>query len=201
MICLANLLWLRTKVREILQEPIPARWSDNTINEYLNEGQKRVAEFAEIIRMNESSLGIGITTVSTPADCLVLRKIFWGDATEKRELNLAGEVIPLDDNSEGEPNRYYRINEQIEIRPIPNVAKNLYMVYYWKPTEMINDVDTPEIKDAEQAIYSYAVYQAYFEDSDPRAALWEEKYQKSLLEWSRIHNMNYSAPFQTKTVW
>lgn len=192
---------LRTKVRSILQEPVAARWSNADIDSYLNDGLQDMAKTAERLRTKEVAVAIGTATITFPDDLLVLHSVYWGDSSSKTELLLAQDTLPADDLTKDTPVYFYLLDGSIKLRPIPNVAKTIYFVYYWKPRLMVADTDIPELEKTENALISYAVYRAYFEDGDPRATLWEQDYAKQQLKWLAIEGQNNPSIMQVKEVW
>lgn len=196
-----NLGQLRAKVRSILQEPVPARWSNTDIDGYLNDGLQDMAKIAERLRTKEVAVTAGTATITFPDDLLILHSVYWGDSSSKTELLLAKDNLPADDLTQDTPVYFYLLDGSIRLRPIPNEDKNIYFVYYWKPKIMLDDTDMPELEGTENALISYAVYRAYFEDGDPRAALWEQDYAKQQLKWLAIENQNNPDIMQVKEVW
>ncbi|GAB7387353.1 hypothetical protein BSNK01_11890 [Bacillaceae bacterium] len=193
---------MRERVRSILQEPVPARWSDEDINGYLNEGLLDLAFMAQRPKSTEIPLAAGQSTVTFPSDFLSIREIYWGDTKGKKPLYLAVEDLPLDDETKGTPKKFYLLNGTIEIRPIPDEAKNVYIVYVATPKELVNDNDVPEFPRCERVLISYAVYRAYYEDGDPRSQLWRQDFDQQLVNWLTVDRQTQPTnTFQVKDVW
>lgn len=195
-----TLLQMVTRVRDILKEPVPARWTDEQIKGYLNRGQESLAILAERTKTEEETLLAGTGSFGFPEDFLMMKGLYWLDAPYKREIKPGTSMIPLDDTTTGDPRYYYLQNDRIEIRPIPVTDKVIYIVYYQRPPDM-TDNDTPFFRFSEDALVSFAVFRAYAEDNDPRMQLWEEDYIKQSRRWLVTETQNYQEPFQQLPNW
>jgi hypothetical protein len=193
---------IRTRIRSILQEPFPARWQDTDINAYINAGLRDIAILAERIRTKTIDVAIGVETVTFPTDMLTLKTIYWGDGSQRYELDKALNTYPSDDTTQDDPTTAYIYDQAIHLRPKPQAAGKVTIVYHMKPVDMTLDADTPELQGAEDALISYGVYRAYFEDGDPRSQLWEQDYSKEQLKWLAVERENNNSPaFQVKARW
>lgn len=195
-----NLAELIMNVRSILREPIPARWSDSDIIRYINNAIKDLAKLS--FKENTITLSVlsGTPNINMPADVLNLVRVYWEDENVKRELYSAINGYPLDNTELGTPSCYYVINDKIEIRPIPLLNGSLVIQYIPKPALLVNNTDEPSIKNADEAIISYAVWRALLEDSNPMAQLWEADYVKNAIKWQSLEAENYVLPFKIKEV-
>jgi len=189
------------RVRDILKEPIPARWTDEQIKGYLNRGQENLAILAERTKTVEITLPAGEGSIVRPDDFLMIKGLYWLDAPYKREIKPGMSNIPLDDTTVGDPRYFYMQNEKFEIRPIPVIDRTIYVVYYQRPPDMEMDEDLPFFKFSEDVLVSFAVFRAYAEDNDPRMQLWEEDYYKQSRRWLVTETQNYQEPFQQLPNW
>ncbi len=193
---------LITAVRNILREPVAARWTDNDIKRYLNSGLSDLAKLSEKTKTSSISVTYSTSSIVIPSDVLAIKTLYWYDANSgKIELEPSVESMPDDDISTGTPEKYYLLDDNIILRPIPVIDGTLYLAYTKKPAQLLNNTDTPELKDSDDALISYAVWRAYFEDGDPRATLWENDYAKQALKWQAVEMENYEQPFRVKEWW
>lgn len=195
-----NLAELISNVRSILREPVPARWSNNDIKRYINNAIQDLAKLSSKEKTVTLSVLSGTSNIDVPTDVLNLVRLYWEDENIKKELYSAIDGYPLDNTELGTPIYYYIINDKIEIRPIPLLNGNLIIQYIPKPALLVNDTDEPSIKNADEAIISYAVWRALLEDGNPMAQLWEADYVKNAMKWQSVEAENYVLPFKVKEV-
>lgn len=197
-----TLLELIEKTRSVLREPVAARWTDDDIKRYLNSGLTDLAKLSEKISKTTVDVTANTQSVQIPADVLVLKSIYWFDDTSgKNELYVSYDSLPEDDETTGVPSEYFTIDGEIVLYPIPETDGRLLLTYTKKPSLLVNDTDTPEYDNCEDALISYAVWRAYLEDGDPRAVLWENDYAKQALKWQTVESENYSQPFRVREWW
>lgn len=200
-----TLAQLIVRVRNILEEPIAARWSDDMITDYLNKAQEDLAILAERLKTSEVTLTAGEGTLSFPDDFLMLSELFWDDGTFKHEIKSGSSKIPLDDDTDTDtvdgPQYFYLIDGAIEVRPLQSTDTDIIITYYEDPPEMEDDTDTPAFNHSQDTLIAGAVYKAYLDDNDPRQQPWLENYSREQMRWLAIETQNYQDAFQQQNNW
>ena len=187
-----NRLELRTVIRSVLREPVPARWSDNDLNRYINKAIEDVS--LSLSRQMMASLQQSTETFNMPDDCLILTEVYWNDNPIEREL---GASIPTGTDT-GTPSRYWLIDDVGYLRPIPDIEGTMKLMYYYSLPSMVADTDEPPLKGMDNLIHAHAVYQAYFEDGDPQFQIWRQRRDEEFISFIGTELNNYSTGFQVK---
>ncbi len=194
-----------TDVRNILEEPVPARWTDAKLKEYLNKCQEDFAVLAERLKTEEVTLDAGDGTLPFPDDFLMMSEMYWMDGDQKREIKPGTTNVPLDDSANTSPatgpTRYYMVNGVFEIRPVQAVDTDIIIVYYEDPDDMVEDDDRPHFNHTQDALIAGAVWMAYRDDNDPREQLWSNNYSIEKQKWLVIETQNYQDGFQQISNW
>lgn len=196
---------LIARVRDILEEPIAARWSNDMIKDYLNKSQEDLAILAERLKTKKVTLAAGAETIPFPNDFLMLSELFWIDGTKKHEIKPGSSKIPIDDDTDTDtasgPQYFYLINGAIEIRKSQSTNTEIIIVYYEDPPEMTVDGALPYFNHSQDALIAGAVYKAYHDDNDPRQKPWIESYGREQMRWLAIETQNYQSAFQQENNW
>lgn len=187
---------LRTTVRKILFDqaaPTSSRWSDDDLNRFLNEGLLEVSRAAKRRKTAALSFTAGESSKTLPTDLLRIDgNPLWQATGEsiRREIVSSADVYPLDDVT-GRPREYWLIGNTIIIRPVPDVAGTLTVVYLYKFPELATDTDVPEPENVDGILIAYALWQALDFDGSPLAQVWREKFVQQLAAWEGAENKRY----------
>lgn len=191
---------LRTAIRSVLKEPTAARWSDTDINDYINNALEEVSRALMRMKTVTSSVLKDAETVSLPSDCLVLHELYWIDSNDdKTEIERQFEdQVPMTDTADdtGTPTKFWLINDTVYLRPVPDANGTVEFLYYWEMPDLDSDDDTPALSGLNNVIKAHAVYEAYFDDGDPRYEIWEDRRNKELLSWLSIEASICSTGFK-----
>ena len=192
---------LRTAIRDVLSEPVAARWSDPTINEYINSALEALSRALLRTKTATTSVATNTETVSLPADCLVLNGLYWVNANGdvKPIVRQVTDRIPVeegDDTETGIPGKYWFIDDVIYLRPLPEEAGTVKFEYYYRLPDLENDKDVPALPGLSSYIKAHAVFEAYFDDGDPRYELWKQRRGEELSSWMALEVSNYSTGFR-----
>ncbi len=196
-----RLIELRNRVRDILNEPVPARWSDTLLNAFLNEGLNDIAKLTPALTETTISVKQGDTYIALPLDLLALDSLFYGP--DRHEIKRALEPLPPDNTTLGTPEWYYpRADGNYLIWPLPDINTTVVVVYNKKPTQLSADTDEPSIAGADTALIAYAVWKACLVDGNfQAAALWEVEYGKEATKFLSIQDRNHSGAFHVRMMW
>lgn len=198
---------LRAAVREVLREPVAARWSDATINDYINNALEELAR--ALMRTKTDTSSVDTETVNIPEDCLILNSLYWKDsAGNKTEIiRQFDDRVPLTnyegdtDKNTGIPDKYWLINNVIYLRPIPDTAGTIEFEYYQKLPELASDEDVPALSGLNNYIKAHAVYEAFFDDGNPMYELWKQRRGEELASWMSTEISMYSIGFKERENW
>lgn len=194
-----NLAELTTAIRSILMEPIPARWSNEDIKRYLNDGILELAIVADTTVSKEVPVSAG-GNIDITDDMLIVRSVYWDLDDEYKELCPGLEMLPKS-KARGVPDKYFIAGDKIELRPIPDVDGYAKIGYVKKPALLENETGTPEIKNADKVLIAYGAWQAFLEDGSPYTQIWETEYTKRLMNWHSFYSDNNQIAFRPKGVW
>ena len=114
-----NLAELTTAIRSILMEPIPARWSNEDIKRYLNDGILELAIVADTTVSKEVPVSAG-GNIDITDDMLIVRSVYWDLDDEYKEL-MPGLEMLLKVKPEVCLINTLLPGDKIELRPIPDV--------------------------------------------------------------------------------
>lgn len=201
-----NRLELRTAIRGVLREPTAARWSDADINSYINNALEEVSRALLRRKTATASVAIDTDTVTIPTDCLIISHMFWVDADDnvseiEREFD---DQIPIDDYEDdddddtGVPDKYWLIDDAVTLRPIPAAAGTVKFVYYYSLPELDEDTDSPALDGLDRFIKAHGIYEAYFDDGDPRYEIWKQRKVEELLSFLSVESSKYGTGFKVK---
>jgi hypothetical protein len=185
---------LRTAIRSVLMEPAAARWGDADINGYINNAIAEVSRALLRKKTAEVSVLAGTETVTLPSDCAVPTDLFWNDDKIARVLD---EEIPTGSDT-GTPDRYWLIDDVVYFRPIPDEDGSAKFVYYYNLPSLSTDTDSPALDGLDNFIKAHGVYEAYFDDSDPRYELWNQRRAQELAAFLSLEASKYSIGFKVK---
>lgn len=181
---------IRVAVRDVLREPVPARWSDATLNTYINNAISEAEK--TLMRSKVSTIGVeaGQEIIQLPSDCNVLNTLYWKNDEIKRQF--AG--LPMGDEKDV-PSKYWLINDEIILRPIPNEPGTITIEHGYELPKLYTDDDSP-VDGLDSFVKAHAVYEAYFDDGDPRFELWRQRKTEELVLWMNREMSNYSIGFR-----
>jgi hypothetical protein len=200
-------LELRTAIREVLREPTAARWSDTTINDYINNALVELSRALMRTKTGDVSVAAEAETVTPPADLLILNTLYWVDADNNQTKIYRQYDVPVtnldEDNDEGTgtPDKFWFIDNLVYLRPLPTSAGTAKFEYYYILPELDTDDDVPILSGLNNYIKAYGVYEAYFDDGDPRYELWKQKKNEELASWMNAEVCNYSTGFKVEERW
>jgi len=131
----ANIL---TEVRNILGEPSAVFWSDNEINEWIDQAAVDISSKAMCVEASGTlTLASGTLEYTEPTDCIKVYAVLVSNRgllkIHPRQLGNATET------SSGTPNYFYHFNGKIGVYPVPSAAGSA-TVLYSKETDDITDV-------------------------------------------------------------
>jgi hypothetical protein len=199
---------LRTAIREVLREPTAARWSDTTIDDYINNALVELARALMRTKTDTASVAASAETTTLPTDCLILNSLYWEDADNNiTEIFRQYTRFPLsdldEDNDEetGVPDKFWLINDVPYFRPIPEAAGTVTFEYFYKLPELDDDADVPVMSGLNNFIKAHAVYEAYFDDGDPRYEIWKQRRGEELASWMSTEVSSYSTGFKVQERW
>ncbi len=196
---------LRTAIRSVLREPVAARWLDTDINDYINNALEEVSRALLRTKKSTALVAKNAETVTLPTDCLILNELFWVDINNVitpiyRQFE---DAIPTTAavNDIGTPTKYWLIDNLIYLRSVPDTAGTVQFVYYYKLPELNSDTDVPALSGLNRFIKACGVYEAYFDDGDPRYELWEQRKNKELISWLGVESSTYATGFKQQENW
>ena len=171
---MATLATLRTKVRRKLDETSADFWSDNDIDDYLNQAYYYYwnwaiqAQYRQCLQSTTLNITAGTAEVALPSDFIKIRLL---------EKVASDRTIPLRFNERYEEQNatsgvgtstetvfsYSFVGSNIVLQPTPQVTETggLKITYFYQPTELSDDADTPDLDDFhDNLLIQYAVVQA-----------------------------------------
>ncbi len=172
------------KVRDDVQDPSAQRWSDQTITNYLNDGQTEIRQFSRAISSISTAVAAATDYIGRPATLLTPYKAFWNDGTNQWFLQ-DNYGVPEDPNTlQGLPSDVYYAGSNIYIRPVPSAAGTLVLTGTLRPTPMVLDTDVAFYDGSDSTLVAYATWLCLMSDGDPTAANWYQIYETRRTEWS-----------------
>ncbi len=159
-----NLGQLRTTLRNLLNEPVAGFWSDAQLNSYLSLGASRVNSLIVAMRQEWFTIGVTFNTVVYVPNSVSNVYNLPGDIMEIRRLELIQDPtnpetsrVKIDEikfprteaggdwlfTSTGQPVRYIRKNQTIELLPPPDAVYLLRLFYTQRPLDITNDTMVP----------------------------------------------------------
>ena len=174
---------LRTQLsEEYTRDPSFRIWNQNTVDRALNKAYRRVQKDMWWSARQFEKDYTRTTTAWTaeealPADFVsVVRVIYNNDEiyrTTKKEVELM-------DSSDSNPTYYYIYQNNIVLRPTPNGAYSVQMIYDASLSSLASDQDSSLEEDFDDAILLYTAYKLYLWVRDPNAQTYIWDYQDQL---------------------
>ena len=158
-----NLQTIRKKIRDIIREPDETGFYNNDeINDWINEGQREIARktqsLTETAYINTEK---GQTEYTLPDD--FLNEMFIKFNGEKLYETSKERAIEEGEKLEGY-HYYYIWDNSLFLTFEPGISE-MYIGYFRVPTDMTEDLDTPDIPTKFQdALVDYGVYKAKMVD-------------------------------------
>lgn len=189
---MSTLAELRVQVRDRLDEPSGAFWTDVQINKWVNEGAREVARRAEVLQTRDEIATVsGTQEYTLPSDVVRVYRVEYEDASnqiwplEYRDFNNMDSVWWTRQATTDSSRPYwftmwgYPPTLSIVVYPTPNTtADTIRTFYYSMPATVTQDNATiPCPQGWEDLIVLYAEYVALRKDGDQR---WQEA--KALFE-------------------
>lgn len=191
---MATLAELRVQVRDRLDEPSSAFWTDVQINRWINEGVRDVARRGEVIQTKvEIDSVSGAYEYDLPADVVRVYRVEYQDASDQvqsleyRDFNSMDSVWWTRQKTTESSRPYwytmwgYPPNLKLTVFPTPSQTDETIRVFYYSvPSAITGDNDTVVIPTGwEDMVILYAEYVALRKDGDQRwseaKALYEER--------------------------
>lgn len=196
---MASLSEVRVQVRDRLDEPSSAFWTDVQINRWVNEGVRDIARRCEVIQSLQEIPSVAATYQYTlPEDVVRVYRVEYQDSSDQvqpleyRDFNSMDSVWWTRQKTTESSRPYwytmwgYPPNLTLTVFPTPSIsAETIRVFYYAVPPAVTEDNDELVIPTGwEDLIILYAEYVALRKDGDQR---WQEA--KTLYE-ERIAQMN-----------
>lgn len=172
-------LQLRTDARTELLEPSAARWSDDQLNRYLNDGQNDLAEVLRTKIRASVSVTSGTSSIPSPSNISVIYDIWWESGGTRSKVMFSNHPFEPDTQSSGIPVKAWLENGTLYFWPSAGSQGSLLIKGRQKPASMDDDTSThglPDDPTVDEALIAYCVWQAYNSDFDPQRDLWAVRY-------------------------
>lgn len=181
-------LQLRTAVRSNLLEPTPARWTDDDLNRYLDDGQDDLAKVSQTTRLETVAVLANASTVTTPSTILNLRwPAYWEDSAGTRsKVRLSNRAMPIDSTTTGRPRWAWKNGKTITLWPKPSDNGNLLIRGVEKPAAFADDNAVSTLEDVDEALIAYATWKAYGVDFDPQRKDWQQDYLSRKVDYAAM---------------
>jgi len=181
-----TLIQLITAVRNMLDDP---NLSADLITPHLNDAQRELSKMSSTRTLWSVSVSSGDEYVSKPDDVLIPKNMFFDYGNQRYELDIYY-GIPPEQGVTGLPDCVYVIGDDIYFYPIPSQSGTLKILGIARPVDMVDDNDTPSIKDADGVLIAYAAWMlALMDESDPRVNQFKDIYDQKKYEWSILNAM------------
>lgn len=189
-------------VRDEVQDPGSARWTDATITRYLNDAQFELARISRQTSILTNAVPAGTVSITAPSNML-LPKEFWFEisVTWRYKLNLNYGMPPEVVTVTGNPSDVFINGSTIWFYPTTIQDGMLYIICTLRPTPMVNGTDTPSIQDADNLLIAYAAWMCLLSDGDPLADRKEQFYNNKKLEWSILDAQKNPMPNHIRREW
>lgn len=177
-----NLAQIRT---EVLNTGFDQSVFGARINQYVNDGQNRIARYVEWFGAEGVYLipiVAGTSSYAWPSDLARVRNVF--NTATNNELQYAGlRDIDRSVTSTGEPGFFAVDGPNLHLYPTPDSSTYSLELRYWKlPPALVNDTDVPALPpDYHYVLISYALWKCYEREDDPQMAQYHEGEFKKLL--------------------
>lgn len=163
---------IRARVRRKLLEETEGFWSDEELNQEINDGYLDLAVDAKLLADPFTlTTASGQELYDLPDNLIAVRAVTF----EGRDLPR----MPYAERSqdEGPPRFYQVIGQKLRLFPTPDGTYTVTVLYYYRPERMANDFDVPEIpEEYHRLLVDYAVARALLKDENPAYAAYEQSY-------------------------
>lgn len=177
-----------TTVRDFLDEPQPAMWSNAQLTNYINLAQADIQRKSEALRqLSTINVQPDVQKYTAPTDTLRIYRLEYipqGSnqtySLEFRGYNESDAVWGTYQQYTGQYPSIYTLwsqppNLQIVAYPVPSQYGIFQVFYYRQPIPVVNSTDTLDVLPGfEDVVFDYAVYRSYRQDADPR---WQDQFQ------------------------
>lgn len=199
-----TLLTARTEVRALLDESVPAYWTNTQLNSWINQGCEDIARRAEIL-WQEVVIAVtpNVQEYNFPSDFLTAHRAEFSPtnssqtvAMEFRAINSMDEIWGILHNLPAAWPQYFTIRGNnygyfLMMYPAPGASGSMTVYYYRQAVTVTLDanfIDT--LSGWENIVYDYACYKALRASKDPTWQQAYELYEKSLTEMiAKTRNM------------
>lgn len=191
-----------TQARRELVETVGSFWSDDELLDLINRAER---DFTNKTRMLEGTANLdlvsGQAAYPLPSDWLSARALFInfpndaGEANWRRvqPSNLEKQaqekhnLLSSDENSLGEPRRYWIWARELYFDPIPDEVYNVQLFYKSKPIPLNESEDSLNIDDSlSDGILAYVLWKAWSKEKEFQlAAQAKADYQEYVLQGRR----------------
>jgi hypothetical protein len=198
-----SLATARTQVRNILDESTAQFWSDQMLNDWLNQGAQDIARQAQALWMQTTITAIPLQqTYQFPPDFLGIHRLDFMLANSDQTYSLEFHGIKIMDEVWGilhqlpaaYPNAFYIWNDTggpassnyFGTYPVPGAA-GTFIVYYYREAQLaVADTDLIDVTPGyEDICYEYAVAKAKRKDRD---STWQESMQMYNAQLTNMFN-------------
>lgn len=163
---------------------------------YLNLAQVELSKLTNRVKTGQVTMTNG--SGNLPTDCLVVKAVKWGSVDLEQ---YSADIAPNMDA--GNP-MCYSIKDDltISIYPKNNGTGTLDIAYTPRPTDMALDTDYPSVRDAEEALIAWAIYQLYWHNEDfIEAQAWREKAKDEIENWLKLDGQQNKRPRRVQYGW
>lgn len=195
-----TLLQIRTAARTELLETTAARWSDEQLNRYINDGQEDLAAASQRRVRKTVAVSAGSSTASVSSDVLQITDLWWESGGTRSKVAWADKPFEPDTAGQGIPVLAWLEGDTIRLWPAAQADGTLLVKGIPKPAAMGADSDTHDLPDYQctnEALIAYCVWKAYETDYDPQREVWGGKY--AMLK-GRFAQLEMQRQPQTQTV-
>lgn len=189
-------------VRDDVQDPGAARWTDTTITRYLNEAQLKLAQVSRQLHPWNQLLPAGTVFIALPADLLIIKNIYFEQASARYEGNLKFGLPPESAQVQGNPIDVYIVGGNTAYYyPVVSQDTTQIIAGIQRPAPMQADTDVPSIIDADDVLITYADYKCFLNDGDPMASAKKQIYEQERAEWSILDSLKNPMPTQIERIY
>jgi hypothetical protein len=186
---------LRAEVQARLAESGGGFYTDEHVNQWLNDGVRDIAIALEpLVTTSTRATTTGTGEYALPTDTISIKLVQYKD-TSSNWFNLDEETYqnlltlnPTFESETGLPQSWYWRQNVVGLYPAPDDdndgAAKLRILYSYIPTAMSGGNDTTALDEwLDDAVVLFAVYRAYLKDRDfPRAEATAQEYSRALAE-------------------
>lgn len=188
---------LISAVRDDVQDPGSARFTDAAITRHLNSGQLKIAMVSQKFNAWTTTIPAGTVSAALPADLLIPKTIKLEVGSGNRyEPKIQKGLPPESSQVMGSPTHVYINGNTAFYYPVPGQDMTQIISGIKRPTPMVNSTDTPDVDDADDILIAYASYMCFLSDGDPLVQLKQQIYERERQEWSILDALKYPLPTQ-----